>query len=186
MGLLTEILIKTPSVYSRRGVCPSKSPLFSPDFFLTSSHMRNTQITPRIRVSSSWHNSVPYPLSSYIRLRSTVKNSWHHCFWPWVSFCFCSQESKIMTLTGLLGCLLHTGVPVSIWNRRWEEHAAGHHHLRGSHLKSRRQRSEQSQMERKETQNGEICKNYLISKISLHQCEAGGVTFHSSLKTHVY
>ena len=59
-----------------------------------------------------------------------------------------------MTLTRLLSCLLHTGAPVSIWNSRWEEHAAGHHHLRGGHLKSKRQRHEASQKERKEIQIG--------------------------------
>lgn len=91
-----------------------------------------------------------------------------------------------MTLTRLLACLLSIGVPVSIWNSRWEKHTAGHHHLRGGHLRNKRQRNAESQMEREDTQNREMCKNYLISKISLHQCKAGGVTFHSSLKIHFY
>lgn len=91
-----------------------------------------------------------------------------------------------MSLTGLLSCLLHTGVHVAICNSRGEEHAAGHHHLRGGHLGSQRRRNEERQMERKETQSREMCKNYLRSKISPHQCKARGVTFHSSLKIHVY
>lgn len=102
-----------------------------------------------------------------------------------ISFLFAGVGNNV-TLTRLLSRLLHTGVHVAICNSRGEEHAAGHHHLRGGHLGSERQRNGERHMERKETQNREMCKNYLRSKISPHQGEARGVTFHSSLKIHVY
>lgn len=140
----------TSSLYSLRGHVSTRTSLVLTWAFLTSNHKKSNRYPLRAQVSSA-DNGAPRPLKSYIQLRSTVRNLQHSC--P-MNILFLFSRSRVMTLTRLLSCLLHTGAPISIWNSCWEEHAAGHHHLRGGHLKSKRQRHEASQKERKETQIG--------------------------------
>ena len=140
----------TSSLYSLRGPVSTRTSLVLTWAVLTSNHMKSNRYPFRARVPSA-DSSAPRPLKSSIQLRSTVRDLWHSC--P-MDILFLSSRSRVMTLTRLLSCLLHTGAPVSIWNSCWEEHAAGHHHLRGGHLKRKRQKHEASQKERKETQIG--------------------------------
>lgn len=75
-----------------------------------------------------------------------------------------------MLLTRWLSRLFQTGIPVAVWNSCREEHAAGHHHLRSGHLRREKQRNKRSQIAEGTDTKYERFKNYLISKISLHQC----------------
>lgn len=133
-------------------------------------------------------DSDPHPLISCRQLRRTVKE-WapHPVKAPARHFILFPLAGVKDNDTNQAACL-----PPQHWGSRLDleqplgETCCWASPSQGWSPRNKRQRNAESQMEREETQNREMYKNYLISKISLHQCKAGGVTFHSSLKIHVY
>lgn len=139
-----------------------------------------------------WHRWREMALLGTIRLQ-LLGDNWacgaHLCGdvpryspWPgdgsWGSGGTCGSQWP--ALTRPLPQLLHSSVPIFLWSGCWAKHAAGHHCLRCCHLETKKK----GYVRERETQENIL--HIFSGKIRHQYCKVRGVTFHSSLKTHIY
>lgn len=155
----------TSSLYSLRGPVSTRTSLVLTWAGLTSNHRKSNRYPLRARVPSA-DSSAPRPLKSSIQLRSTVRDLWHSC--P-------------MDIVSLLKVKSHDTnqvafLPPPHWSSRldleqplggtccWASPSQG-----WSPKKKAAETRGKSKGEERDP-NRKRCRNYLISKISLHQC----------------